>query len=124
MQKFLVTKVSLSVAGTVGISAVEYVASVYTYNTKIQQSDAPTTFLPNPKVVNAPSITSISDELVNVTEGNINVLMTVTLKGTPDFFVDKFEVVYKNRQKLFIKHLEYLVLQLDRLRLKVDKLIT
>jgi hypothetical protein len=66
-KNFLVTKVSLSVAGTVAISAVEYVASVYTYNTKIQQSDAPTTFLPNPKVVNAPTITSITDELVNVT---------------------------------------------------------
>ena len=94
-KNFLVTKVSLSVAGTVAISAVEYVASVYTYNTKIQQSDAPTTFLPNPKVVNAPTITSVTDELVNVTEGNINVIMTVTLRGTPDFFVDKFEVVYK-----------------------------
>ena len=102
-KNFLVTKVSLSVAGTVGISAVEYVASVYTYNTKIQQSDAPTTFLPNPKVVNAPSITSISDELVNVTEGNINVLMTVTLKGTPDFFVDKFEVVYKKSTETIYK---------------------
>ena len=94
-KNFLVTKVSLSVAGSVGIDAVEYVASVYTYNTKIQQASAPTTFLPNPKVVNAPTISSITDELVNVTEGNINVIMTVTLRGTPDFFVDKFEVVYK-----------------------------
>jgi len=92
---FICNGLTLDKSGFVAVRGLEYDASVYTYNTKIQTPDAPTTFLPNPKVVNAPTITSITDELVNVTEGNINVIMTVTLRGTPDFFVDKFEVVYK-----------------------------
>ncbi len=92
---FICNGLTLDKSGFVAVRGLEYDASVYTYNTKIKTSDAPTTFLPNPKVVNAPTITSITDELINVQEGNINVIMTVTLRGTPDFFVDKFEVVYK-----------------------------
>jgi len=92
---FICNSLSLDKRGFVAVRGLEYTASVYTYNTKIQTPDAPATFLPNPKIVNAPTITSITDELVNVTEGNINVVMTVTLRGTSDFFVDKFEVVYK-----------------------------
>ena len=92
---FICNGLTLDKSGFVAVRGLEYDASVYTYNTKISTPDAPTTFLPNPKVVNAPTLTSITDELVNVTEGNINVIMTVTLRGTPDFFVDKFEVVYK-----------------------------
>ena len=100
---FICNGLTLDKSGFVAVRGLEYDASVYTYNTKIKTSDAPTTFLPNPKVVNAPTITSITDELVNVTEGNINVIMTVTLRGTPDFFVDKFEVVYKKSTESIYK---------------------
>ena len=94
-KNFIVTGLTLVTTGTVSVNAVEYTADAYTYNTKIQQSTAPTTFLPDPKTVNAPVISSVSSEAVNVTEGNLNVIMTVTLRNTPDFFVDKYEVVYK-----------------------------
>ena len=100
---FICNGLTLDKSGFVAVKGLEYDASVYTYNTKIKTSDAPTTFLPNPKVVNAPTITSITDELVNITEGNINVIMTVTLRGTPDFFVDKFEVVYKKSTETIYK---------------------
>jgi hypothetical protein len=94
-KNFIVTGLTLVTTGTVSVNAVEYIADAYTYNTKIQQSTAPTTFLPDPKTVNAPVIASVTSEAVNVTEGNLNVIMTATLRNTPDFFVDKFEVVYK-----------------------------
>ncbi len=94
-KNFIVTGIALSTAGSVNINGVEYTADAYTYNTKIQQPSAPVSFLPDPKTVNAPVLTSITDTPVNVTEGNLNVIMTVTLRNTPDFFVDKFEVVYK-----------------------------
>jgi hypothetical protein len=100
---FICNGLTLDKSGFVAVRGLEYDASVYTYNTKIQTPDAPTTFLPNPKVVNAPTITSVTDELINVTEGNINVIMTVTLRGTPDFFVDKFEVVYKKSTETIYK---------------------
>ena len=87
--------VTLSNNGTVGIKGIQYSADAYTYNTKLQTSVQPTTYLPNPRIVTAPSITTITSELINVTEGNINVIMTVTFRGTPDYFVDKFEVGYK-----------------------------
>ena len=87
--------VTLNNNGTVGIKGIQYSADAYTYNTKLQTPVQPTTYLPNPKIVTAPSITTITSELINVTEGNINVIMTVTFRGTPDYFVDKFEVGYK-----------------------------
>ncbi len=94
-KNFIVTGITLSTAGSVNINGVEYTADAYSYNTKIVQPSPPTTFLPNPKIVAAPVLTSITDTAVNVTEGNLNVIMTVSFRGTSDYFVDKFEVVYK-----------------------------
>ena len=87
--------ITLNNNGTVGIKGLEYTASAYTYNTKLLTASAPTTYLPNPRIVNAPIISSITDTAVNVTQGNLNVIMTVTVRGTSDYFVDKYEVVYK-----------------------------
>ena len=92
---FICMGITLQNNGTVGVKGLEYSADAYTYNTKLQKPSAPVTFLPNPKTVQAPVLVSITDTPVNVTEGNLNVIMTVTLKGTSDFFVDKYEVVYK-----------------------------
>ncbi len=92
---FICMGITLQNNGTVGVKGLQYLADAYTYNTKLQRPTAPITFLPNPKTVQAPVLVSITDTPVNVTEGNLNVLMTVTLRGTSDFFVDKFEVVYK-----------------------------
>lgn len=94
-KNYICMGLTLQSQGTVGIKGLEYSADVYTYNTKLQTSTTPATFLPDPKTVTAPVITSITSEAVNVTEGNLNVTMTVKLRNTPDFFVDKFEVVYK-----------------------------
>jgi len=94
-KNFICVGLSLQNNGNVGITAIEYSADAYTYNTKLKTPSQPTTFLPNPKTVQAPVLVSITDTPVNVTEGNLNVIMTVTLRGTSDFFVDKFEVVYK-----------------------------
>ncbi len=92
---FICVGLSLQNNGNVSIKGLEYSADAYTYNTKLQTPTQPTTFLPDPKTVNAPVISSVTSEAVNVTEGNLNVIMTVTLRNTPDFFVDKYEVVYK-----------------------------
>ena len=94
-KNFICVGLSLQNNGNVGITAIEYSADVYTYNTKLQTPSQPTTFLPDPKTVQAPVLVSITDTPVNVTEGNLNVIMTVSLRGTSDYFVDKFEVVYK-----------------------------
>jgi len=92
---FICMGITLQNNGSVGVKGLEYSADAYTYNTKLQTASQPTTFLPDPKTVNAPVISSVTSEAVNVTEGNLNVIMTVTLRNTPDFFVDKYEVVYK-----------------------------
>ncbi len=92
---FICVGLNLRNNGNVGITAIEYSADAYTYNTKLKTPDQPTTFLPDPKIVAAPVLTSITDTPVNVTEGNLNVIMTVSFRGTSDYFVDKFEVVYK-----------------------------
>ena len=92
---FICMGITLQSNGTIGVKGFEYSAAAYTYNTKLETPTAPTTFLPDPKTVNAPVIASINSEAVNVTEGNLNVIMTVSLRNTSDFFVDKYEVVYK-----------------------------
>jgi hypothetical protein len=100
---FICVGLSLQNNGNVSIKGLEYSADAYTYNTKLQTASQPTTFLPSPKTVNAPVIASIFSEAVNVTEGNLNVIMTVGLRNTPDFFVDKYEVVYKKSTASFYK---------------------
>ena len=92
---FICMGITLQNNGLVAVKGLEYSADAYTYNTKLQTASQPTTFLPDPKTVNAPVISSVTSEAVNVTEGNLNVIMTVSLRNTPDFFVDKYEVVYK-----------------------------
>ena len=92
---YICVGLSLQNNGNVAIKGLEYSADAYTYNTKLQTPNQPTTFLPDPKTVNAPVIASVTSEAVNVTEGNLNVIMTVSLRNTPDFFVDKYEVFYK-----------------------------
>ena len=47
---------SLRNNGNVGIKGLEYSADAYTYNTKLQTASQPTTFLPDPKTVQAPVI--------------------------------------------------------------------
>ena len=100
---FICMGITLQNNGTVGIKGLQYLADAYTYNTKLQRPSAPVTFLPDPRTVNAPVLASITDTPVNVTEGNLNVIMTVGLKGTPDFFVDKYEVLYKKSTDSFYK---------------------
>ena len=92
---YICVGLSLQNNGNVGIKGLEYSADAYTYNTKLQTASQPTTFLPDPRTVQAPVLVSITDTAVNVTEGNLNVIMTVTFRGTSDFFVDKYEVIYK-----------------------------
>ena len=87
--------ITLQNNGSVGVKGLEYSADAYTYNTKLETASQPTTFLPDPRSVAAPVLVSITDTAVNVTEGNLNVIMTVTFRGTSDFFVDKYEVIYK-----------------------------
>ncbi len=94
-KEFLVEGITIHPQGIVGIEAIEYQSSIYTFGSKTQKPDTPTTNLPDPTTVQAPVLTSITDTAVNVTEGNLNVIMTVTFRGTSDFFVDKYEVIYK-----------------------------
>ena len=94
-KNYICMGITLQNNGTVGIKGLQYSADAYTYNTKLKTASQPTTFLPNPKIVQAPVLTSITDTAVNVTEGNLNVIMTVSFRGTSDYFVDKYEVVYK-----------------------------
>ena len=94
-KEFLVEGITIHPQGIVGIEAIEYQSSIYTFGAKTQKPDTPTTNLPDPTTVQAPVLTSITDTAVNVTEGNLNVIMTVTFRGTSDFFVDKYEVIYK-----------------------------
>ena len=79
---------------TVGLSLVEYQASHYTWATKVQATTVPSTNLPNPFNVQAPSIDSVTDEVIELFNGSVVSKLVVNLSNT-DSFADEFEVQYK-----------------------------
>jgi len=79
---------------TVGLTLVEHQDSHYTWATKIIAPTIPTTTLPNPNSVQAPSIDSVTDEVIELFDGSVVSKLVVNLSNT-DSFADEFEVQYK-----------------------------
>ena len=78
---------------TMGLGLIEHSDSFYTWATKTQQATVPTTNLPNPFSVEAPSI-SATDELLELFDGSVVSKLIVNITST-DKFVNDFEVQYK-----------------------------
>jgi hypothetical protein len=79
---------------TMGLSLIEHSDSFYTWATKTQATAVPTTNLPNPFNVQAPSIDSVTDEVIELFNGSVVSKLVVNLSNT-DSFADEFEVQYK-----------------------------
>jgi hypothetical protein len=78
---------------TMALGLIEHSDSFYTWATKTEQATVPTTNLPNPFSVEAPSI-SATDELLELFDGSVVSKLVVTITST-DKFVNDFEVQYK-----------------------------
>jgi len=80
---------------TIGLSLVEYQASHYTWASKAQVASTPSTNLPNPFIVQAPSSVTLDDELIEYNDGTVIVALNVTVGASADSFVDYYQVEYK-----------------------------
>jgi hypothetical protein len=79
---------------TVNVQLFEHQDNFYTFNEKNPIATIPDTILPNPFSVQAPSIDSVSDEVIELFDGSVVSKLVVNLSNT-DSFADEFEVQYK-----------------------------
>jgi hypothetical protein len=79
---------------TVNVQLFEHQDNFYTFNEKNPIPTIADTILPNPNSVQAPSIDSVSDEVIELFDGSVVSKLVVNLSNT-DSFADEFEVQYK-----------------------------
>jgi hypothetical protein len=79
---------------TVNVQLFEHQDNFYTFNEKNPIPTIADTVLPNPNSVQAPSIDSVSDEVIELFDGSVVSKLVVNLSNT-DSFADEFEVQYK-----------------------------
>jgi len=79
---------------TVNVQLFEHQDNFYTFNDKNPIPTIADTILPNPNSVQAPSIDSVADEVIELFDGSVVSKLIVNLSNT-DSFADEFEVQYK-----------------------------
>jgi len=79
---------------TVNVQLFEHQDNFYTFNEKNPIPTIADTILPNPNSVQAPSIDSVTDEVIELFDGSVVSKLVVNLSNT-DSFADEFEVQYK-----------------------------
>ncbi len=72
----------------------EHQDNFYDFNTRNPIATIPDTILPNPNSVQAPTISSVTDEVIELFDGSVVSKLIVNLTNT-DSFADEFEVQYK-----------------------------
>jgi len=79
---------------TVNVQLFEHQDNFYDFNTRNPIPTIPDTILPNPNSVQAPTISSVTDEVIELFDGSVVSKLIVNLSNT-DSFADEFEVQYK-----------------------------
>jgi hypothetical protein len=79
---------------TIGLNLVEYQSTHYTWASKTQQANIPTTNLPNPFSIQAPASVTLGDTLIQYNTTPL-ISLDVTVGASPDSFVSYYQVEYK-----------------------------
>ena len=80
---------------TINLQLVEYQASHYTWATKGQVSSTPSTTLPNPFSIEAPSSVTLTDELIEYADGVVLTRLNILVGASTDQFVQYYQVEAK-----------------------------
>ena len=80
---------------TIDLNLVEYQASHYTFATKGQVASTPTTTLPNPFTIQAPSSVTLTDELIEYADGIVLTRLNILVGASTDQFVQYYQVEAK-----------------------------
>ena len=92
---FRVYGLTINTDSSVSLKLIEHQDNFYTWSEK---SEAPTiadTTLPNPNLVQAPASVTLSDQLIQYSDGVVITALDVTIGASPDSFVDYYQVEYK-----------------------------
>jgi len=94
-KQFRILGINFNPDFTLGLDLMEHQDAHYTWATKAQVASTPSTNLPNPFIVQAPSSVTLDDELIEYNDGTVIVALNVTIGASTDSFVDYYQVEYK-----------------------------
>ena len=80
---------------TVGLALIEHQDSIYTWASKQVQANVPDTNLPNPFSVSPPASLTLSDEMIEYSDGTVITRLNIVVGASPDRFVEGYEVQLK-----------------------------
>jgi hypothetical protein len=89
---FRVVGITFNEDFTIGLSLVEYQASHYSWATKSQVASTPTTNLPNPFNIQPPASLTLTDDLVEYSDGTVLTRLLINIGASTDQFVEDYEV--------------------------------
>jgi hypothetical protein len=92
---FRVMSLSINADSTVNLGLEEHQDNFYTWESKSQAPTIADTVLPNPFSVSPPASVTLSDQLVEYSDGVVITALNVTIGASLDSFVDYYQVEYK-----------------------------
>ena len=94
-KSFRVLSMTFNEDYTINLQLVEYQASHYTFATKQQVASTPSTTLPNPFSIQAPSSVTLTDELIEYADGVVLTRLNILVGASTDQFVQYYQVEAK-----------------------------
>jgi hypothetical protein len=92
---FRVQGMTINTDHTVSLQLSEHQDSYYSFGTQVAPSTIPDTTLPNPFSVQPPASVTLSDELIEYSEGIVITRLLITVGASPDKFVNNYEIQIK-----------------------------
>jgi hypothetical protein len=92
---FRVMSLAINADSTVNLGLEEHQDNFYTWESKSVAPTIPDTVLPNPFSVSAPVSVTLSDQLIQYSDGVVITALDVTIGASLDNFVDYYQVEYK-----------------------------
>jgi hypothetical protein len=92
---FRVYGLTINTDSSVSLKLIEHQDNFYTWSEKAEAPTIADTTLPNPNSVQAPASVTLSDQLIQYSDGVVITALDVTIGASPDSFVDYYQVEYK-----------------------------
>ena len=105
VKPFRVMSLAINSDSTVTLGIEEHQDEFYDYEDKLEAPTIPDTVLPNPFSVTAPVSVTLSDQLVEYSDGVVITALDITIGASLDKFVDYYQIEYKlSTETNFIIH--------------------
>jgi hypothetical protein len=92
---FRIYGLSINTDSTVSLKLIEHQDNFYTWSEKAEAPTIADTILPNPNNVSAPASLTLTDQLIQYSDGVVITALDVAIGASPDSFVDYYQVEYK-----------------------------